>query len=196
MPFTSLADLVRSFETGGSSDPYAALNYRYDPGHTASGAYQITDTLWRQFAPASGVNLNQYPSAYTAPASLQDRAFETIVSARGLTDWTCPGCNAPLTDYLNQHPETAGLPISGSSGSLARQISDPNNGSMFPLFPNGLDRPANPNLQRLNPANPSSWLGALGDWFASIAARAVLFVVALILLLGALYLFGAGEHDG
>lgn len=116
MAFQSLADFVKYYENR-AGDP-TALNYRYDATHTASGLYQFTNTTWRNYAGQIGVDTNQYPSAASAPSSVQDAVFQQAVTKNGLADWTCPGCNPALTSALAADPSIGSLPItSGSGGS-------------------------------------------------------------------------------
>lgn len=103
--FASLSQLVQSFESGGN---YTATNSK----STASGAYQIINSTWDQYAPLAGVDTSQYPTAASAPPNAQDAVFSQIVTANGLNDWTCPGCNPQLSQYLAANPSAAALPIS------------------------------------------------------------------------------------
>jgi hypothetical protein len=99
--FSSLSDLVKNYESGGN---YTAKN----PGSSASGAYQFTDSTWRQYA---GSIANTYPTAASAPPSVQDAVFTTAVNKNGLGDWTCPGCNSSISDYVGKN-DVSMLPIS------------------------------------------------------------------------------------
>ena len=105
LPFQSLADLVKHFESSGGN--YQAVN----PKSGAGGAYQFVPSTWRAYAPAAGVDLNQYPVAQNAPPAAQDAVFQHAVATRGLGDYTCPGCNAPLSSYLQANPQARNLPV-------------------------------------------------------------------------------------
>lgn len=166
---------MQSFETGGQANPYTSLNYAYDPTHTASGAYQITNTLWNHYAPAAGINTSLYPTAASAPAASQDATFAQIVQARGLSDWTCPGCNPGLSSYLATNPSAASLPIMSGGSAVPSQSAAP--AGATPTKPAG------------SVLSPSTWFSSLGDWIASVAARGGLFIVGLVFILGALALF-------
>jgi hypothetical protein len=112
--FGSLSALVQNYESGGN---YTAQN----PTSTASGAYQFTNPTWQQYAGQIGVDTSQYPTAASAPPSVQDAVFQQAVSQRGLGDWTCPGCNSPLTEYVASN-DVSGLPVLegyGSNGTTA-----------------------------------------------------------------------------
>src|SRR5215831_3584824 len=88
-----LAETVKRFESRGD---YLAKN----PNSSASGAYQFVDRTWRRYADARGFDTNIYPTARSAPPEVQDAVFAQAVKTNGLNDWTCPGCNTPLTNFL------------------------------------------------------------------------------------------------
>lgn len=55
---------------------------------TASGFFQITNTLWNAEAPKAGVSTTQYPTAMSAPAATQTQVFGQIYADRQLQDWS------------------------------------------------------------------------------------------------------------
>jgi hypothetical protein len=118
MPFGSLADLVKHYESGGD---YTQVN----PQSQAAGAYQFLPSTWRQYAGQIGVNTGQYPTAAVAPPQVQDAVFQQAVARRGLGDWTCPGCDAPLSQYVANNPSATQLPVQGSLGSMVAQGDQP-----------------------------------------------------------------------
>ena len=124
--FSSLSDLVKNFETGGSANPYTARN----PTSTASGAYQFTNSTWQRYA-GSAIT-SQYATAADAPPAVQDAVFQTAVSQNGLRDWTCPGCNSALTNYLAANPGQANLPAFNTT------LTASNNGAGSAQTPNPL----------------------------------------------------------
>jgi hypothetical protein len=79
---TAILNTIKTLESGGD---YTAINKT--PGATASGAYQYTDSTWRQQASAAGVDINQYPRAYLAPPAVQDmvasKNVDTILQQNG-----------------------------------------------------------------------------------------------------------------
>lgn len=195
--FTSLADLVQHFENP-AGDP-TALNYRYDATHTASGLYQITDTTWGGFG--------GYSSAASAPVDVQNAKFADLVSRRGLADWTCPGCNPQLTDYLAANPAAANLPItagdtaaSGSSGLFGNgqgwfgtDYGAPPAGTPAPGTPGGdtftgSGLPGGGKAGSL-PGAVANGAGALTGWISSVAGRVVYGIVGFILVIMALYIY-------
>ena len=70
-------------ESGGKDVP----NYRYDPGHTASGYAQITDTNWKAYAPKLGIDIQKYPTAMSAPGDYQKAVAKLMHRAEGPTPW-------------------------------------------------------------------------------------------------------------
>lgn len=170
MAFASLSDLVKSFENA-SGDP-TKLNYAYDATHTASGLYQFTNTTWRQYASQIGVDLGLYPTAASAPASVQDQVFGQAVARNGLNDWTCPGCDAPLSNYLSANPSASNLPVfaGGTPGSTGLSPSAPGAADTTP----GYGQQILNGLNTLGNTNPFDFitnpLGAVGGAVTSTQA--------------------------
>lgn len=188
MAYNSLADLVQHYESGGD---YTAQS----PTSTASGAYQFVTGTWRRFAAQIGVDTSRYPTAASAPASVQDQVFQQAVAARGLADWTCPGCNPALTNYLSANPGAAILPAFAGASATAPSTTDDRGASVGGGGPNSVTQAGSLADKAGKALNPVTWLSAIGTWFAAIAPRAVLFVVAIVLLLGAFYLFGTNREQ-
>ena len=117
--FSSLAQLVQHYETGGSVDPYTAVN----PTSGASGAYQFVPSTWTQYSQQAGFG-GQYATAADAPPAVQDAVFAQAVKSRGLQDWTCPGCNPGLSAYVAANDVSA-LPVGASSTSIYSQAIGP-----------------------------------------------------------------------
>jgi hypothetical protein len=124
--FTSLADVVKSYESGTRGVAGTANYTAVNKSSGASGAYQYLDSTWRQDAGAVGVDLNQYPTAASAPPAVQDTVFQHTVQTVGLTPWTCPGCNPALVGALAADPSLAQLPVTYGGSSLTIPISDSN----------------------------------------------------------------------
>jgi hypothetical protein len=184
----SLSQLVQTFESQGQ---YGI--YQQQGKSSASGAYQFLDQTWQHYAGQIGVDTSTYPRAAMAPPNVQDAVFAQAVAVNGLGDWTCAGCNPKLSNYLAANPSAAGLPVL-PGGSPATGISPGLASSATP--DGGSAPPVSPGASTTAPAgsgaslNPASWLPALSDWFASIAGRAGLFILAVIFIIGALLLFG------
>lgn len=76
---------------------------------TASGCFGFTNSTWTQYAPQAGVSLSQCPTAASCPVSSQFAVFAADVNSHGLSDWTCPGCDAGVSNAVN----SGQLPASG-----------------------------------------------------------------------------------
>lgn len=124
MSYSSLAQLVQHFESGGD---YSIINQT--PTSYTSGAYQFTNGTWQQYAPLAGVDTAIYPTAASAPPSLQDQVFQAAVQQNGLNDWTCPGCDPALTQYIANNPSVLSLPILNGGTSATGLTSGTGSGT-------------------------------------------------------------------
>ena len=191
--FASLSDLVQYFENR-SGNP-TALNYAYDSTHTASGLYQVTNTTWGGFG--------GYPTAASAPVEVQQQQFASMVQARGLRDYTCPGCDAALTNYVTNNPSALNLPIFAGGQDAAGAASNPPGPAGFwdwfnkgPTAGQGIQATSDAAMHPVTTATQAA-TGAVSnvfqpviDWLGSISTRLGLFVLAIIFIIGALVLFG------
>lgn len=105
------AALIAHYESGGNPTIQNPL-----PGSTASGLYQFTNGTWQTYAQQIGVNTQQYPSAYMAPASVQTAVFYQDFNQHGFSDWTCAGCDAPAT---------AAIQAAGGTSAFAAGSTNP-----------------------------------------------------------------------
>jgi phage-related minor tail protein len=78
-----LLNAIERFESGGRNVP----NYKFGPGFTAQGHFQITNSTWKDIAKAAGIDLGQYPNAMSAPYDVQRRAANALVDQRGVQPW-------------------------------------------------------------------------------------------------------------
>lgn len=210
MAFSSLADLVKHFESSGGD--YTAVN----PKSGASGAYQFVGSTWRAQAKAAGVDTSQYPTAADAPPAVQDQVFQQMVSTNGLRDYTCDGCNPALASYVSSHQaEVAGLPIFSGDNSTAGGATPTLGSDGSPLGPSesdyGSSEGTNP-LVDTNITAPGSAsgtqtaaagssssggsatglpqiFGSLGNW----VIRGGLIFLGIVLVGGAAYVLAEGE---
>ena len=118
MAFQSLSDLVKHFESSGD---YGVVN----PKSGAGGAYQFVPSTWRQYGSQLGVDTSAYPTAQSAPPEVQDAVFQQAVAKRGLSDWTCPGCNPALSSYISANPGDAKLAAFGDQPPAAPAAPPP-----------------------------------------------------------------------
>src|SRR5215813_2806300 len=118
-------DTIAFYESGGRNIRQnvvpAGGGYNPSVGHvtgpsTASGPWQITNTTWRGNAPAAGVDVNQYPSAMSAPVDVQRRVAAHIFNQRGFQDWA--PYNASLRAALRRGEGQ------GSAGNLQDPLGD------------------------------------------------------------------------
>jgi len=76
-------DIIEQLESRGRNVP----NYKFGPGFTAQGYYQITNPTWRDHAQSAGVDLSQYPTAMSAPRDVQRAVADKIFQKRGFQPW-------------------------------------------------------------------------------------------------------------
>jgi hypothetical protein len=107
--------LIAHYESGGNPTiPNGSL------GSSASGLYQMVNGTWAEALQDCGCGTTaQYPSAMSAPASLQTAAAAALVNANGLGDWTCPGCDAPFANAVNAAGGVGAFQTSGLSTNPA-----------------------------------------------------------------------------
>ena len=65
-------------ESGGRNIPQQIHDVNTERGTPAQGYYQIIDPTWQRYAAQAGVDTRQYPSAITAPKSVQDAVVSQI----------------------------------------------------------------------------------------------------------------------
>src|SRR5215204_1945550 len=101
-------DIIEQAESRGRNIP----NYKYGPGFTAQGYYQITNPTWRDFSKAAGVDLAQYPTAMSAPREVQRTVAEQIFKKRGFQPWEAvKHLRGQEADYSREAaPAKAGTP--------------------------------------------------------------------------------------
>jgi hypothetical protein len=166
----ALGPLAKS-ESGGNA---SLIHYPNNPawggsggGSSATGLYGFTTRTWQSYAQQAGVDINQYPYAYLAPASVQTQvALQTPIS-----NWTCPGCNSTASALAGNPANVSGTPQSDGSGYLpsdpaAGLTTDPF-GSTTTLDPQ--QAPAGQGNPVTNPAGTLPQIGAFaGNWFVRI----------------------------
>lgn len=83
MPPLDPLDLIEQKESRGQNVP----NYKYGPGFSASGHYQIIDETWRRWAKAAGIDVSQYPTAMSAPREVQRAVAKQGYDTEGFRPW-------------------------------------------------------------------------------------------------------------
>ena len=178
MSYSSLSQFVQSFESGGN---YAAVN----PGG-ASGAYQFVPSTWAQYLAQIGGSTAQYPTAASAPAGVQDAVFGQAVAQNGLNDWTCSGCDAPLSNALAANPSIASLPVFAGG-------SPTNTAATAAANPGAASTPAAAAQNGCGSlANPLNWRCHI---VASVAGRILYGIVGLLLIAAAIFVYAVRTRD-
>jgi hypothetical protein len=76
--YNSPLDFVAQLESHDSNIPQSIHDINTDKGTPAGGNFQIIDPTWRTYAGRAGVDLNQYPTAMSAPRSVQAQVASAI----------------------------------------------------------------------------------------------------------------------
>jgi hypothetical protein len=97
-------DIIAQKESGNRN----IRNYKYGPGFTASGFWQITNPTWARWAKAAGVDLSQYPTAESAPYAVQRAVAQHGYQREGFKPWLA------TKDLVGQEKNYA---LSGSTGA-------------------------------------------------------------------------------
>jgi hypothetical protein len=138
---------IAAYESGtpGQIGSYNAT--ATNPNSSAQGAYQILQGTWQQWAPNAGVSLQQYPTAGSAPLSVQNQVASYGYNTQGFTPWAS-----------NQGLMSA---IFGAGGTSA--FTDPSSSS---------GQTGNFSIDVANAGNPSAGVAAGGATGATIAPGA------------------------
>lgn len=101
-------DLISQYESNNRNVP----NYKFGPGFTAQGYYQITNTNWLNIAPQLGIDTSQYPNAMSAPQDVQAQVANYLLTQTpaGISNWS--NYNPQLASALS----AAGMQTSGPVG--------------------------------------------------------------------------------
>jgi hypothetical protein len=109
-------------QTESSGNPTAV-----NPSSGASGLYGFLDSTWRSIAPQAGVDVSLYPTAASAPPSVQT----SVAAISPISNWTCPGCNSLASSIASVPGNTTPLPLSGGGQTLAGAIPSSDSGASF-----------------------------------------------------------------
>jgi hypothetical protein len=99
-------------------------------GNTASGYYQIVNGTWQQYAPQAGVSLAQYPTAMSAPQSVQTQVATVLYNQQGFGPWST---NAALMSAVAANGGTTTLP-EGTVTAQAPSGGSSSGGLLTPLW--------------------------------------------------------------
>jgi hypothetical protein len=75
---SSPMDLVSTLESGNTNVLQKIHDKNTDRGTPAGGFFQIIDPTWRTYAKAAGVDVDQYPTAMSAPRNIQAQVAAAI----------------------------------------------------------------------------------------------------------------------
>src|SRR5277367_2422406 len=112
-------------QQSGLINPLGFIAYyesTYDPtaqssSTSASGLFQDVTATWTQALTDCGTcgTISQYPTAASAPPSVQIAANAALINTQGLSAWLCNGCNPQFASLVAQAGGASGFATSGLS---------------------------------------------------------------------------------
>lgn len=193
--------------------------------YSASGYYQITNTNWNAYAPGLGIDTSQYPTAISAPFDQQSQVANYMLqnTPQGVGNWSNynpqlatalqnGGGNVSGSSNVVTDPwDTSGNAPTGTSGltmpqwqlDLQNLVAGATGQPPVTAAENGVTgttgagSPAQPGTQSAvsSATGSSGWISQITSWLGSIASRAGMLVIGLILLLGAMYIFANNQRS-
>lgn len=134
-------DAIERFESGGKNIP----NYKFGPGYTAQGHFQITNSTWKDIAKSAGIDLGVYPNAMSAPYDVQRQAAAALYQQRGFQPWAPH--NPGLRGYIAANGGPSAFGAAGGTASLTNSaLSDRDYVAQQEAY-NSIVRSANDNLR-------------------------------------------------
>jgi TrbL/VirB6 plasmid conjugal transfer protein len=101
--------LIAQYESG--DNPTAQ-----SPNSSASGLFGDLSSTWAQALTYCGCGTpSQYPTAASAPASIQIAANAALIDQEGLAPWLCSGCDAPFAAAVTADGGSSAFLTSGLS---------------------------------------------------------------------------------
>ena len=155
--------LISQYESGNQNIP----NYKYGPGFTAQGYYQITNTNWRNVAPILGIDTSVYPNAMSAPQDVQAQVATYLLTQTpaGISNWS--NYNPRLASALN----AAGMQTSGTvGGDIVDSVPAPVGGALVDLSGAAAATPTANILDQVSPQIITAGLSDLSPTALLIAA--------------------------
>ena len=136
--------LISKYESGGRNIK--------NPTSSASGPWQFLNSTWREMAPKEGVDINQYPTAMSAPVDVQKRVAQRLYNEQGYSPWApynprlaaalrAPGVGGAVgrAGARAMQPEFApnvgATPMSDAETQIPGAYNDPQTGLMVPDMP-------------------------------------------------------------
>ena len=121
---TSPMDLVANLESGNRNIPQGIVDANTARGTPAGGYFQIIDPTWRSHAAAAGVDVNQYPTAMSAPRDIQAK----VASVIPINQWGANTVNALKAKF-------PGVDTSQTLGALQSTVLNGGSGAPGPIDP-------------------------------------------------------------
>lgn len=110
MTYWTASGLQQIAQTESSGDPTAV-----NPASGASGLYGFLNSTWQSMALKAGVDITQYPTAASAPASVQTQ----VAQITPISNWTCSGCNSAAAGIAANPINVSQIPGIGDTGATA-----------------------------------------------------------------------------
>lgn len=111
-------DLVANVESGNQNILQKIHDSNTDRGTPAGGYFQIIDPTWRTYAKAAGVDVDQYPTAMSAPRDIQAKVASAIpVNQWGPNTVAALKANFPGIDTSQTLGQTQSAVLNGGSGA-------------------------------------------------------------------------------
>src|SRR4051794_34631952 len=122
-------DIIEQAESRGKNVP----NYKYGPGYTASGHYQMINGTWRRWAKDAGIDISQYPRAMDAPKEVQRAVAAHGFQTEGFKPWEA-------TKHLVGQEANYGSPARPKPSDAARRSDGAPGPAETPTRPANVDQ--------------------------------------------------------
>lgn len=170
-----ISPYIASLESSGNPTAY---NFTQDAGAygPASGLYGIAAGTWADFAPQAGIDLGQFPEAYTASPQDQNNVAQLIFNARGLQPWSTA-------------QQAVANAASGAGADIAGSLAMGDNPYQSVPAGSAAGAPGAGSSQ-------SPFFGGLFDTLGSFFGRAMFVALGAIMLLGSFMIFSGAAKNG
>jgi hypothetical protein len=120
------SEIIQQYESSGGK------NIPNGQGSSAFGPWQILQGTWNDIAPRAGVDLGQYPTARSAPITMQEQVARKLWETRGFQPWTIGNpalaralAGGALASYATGNAVPGGAsPVTGVNPEFAHRIED------------------------------------------------------------------------
>ena len=127
----SQLDIIAHVESGNRNIPQAIHDVNTDRGTPAGGNFQFIDPTWRRQALKAGIDINRYPTAMSAPPSVQAQ----VAAVTPIREWgpnTVAALKAHYPNLDTSKPPTGpynGAAVGGAPATAAPPAQPANVGS-------------------------------------------------------------------